>query len=175
MASDDNDLAQLLESEGFRLRRGTTLQAVLRRAPRRAAVLLLGDGTRQMQRLSADDLRLIEEKQLRVFADFAAMPGEEPEQRVVNFERVVVAQPLGELKPMDLLTVKRARFIVGRAVRPLMYIARVAGFDYAPFGLTDTELDSGNARNDADEHQLLGTHPRPGEIDGHSTKPMYSE
>lgn len=139
MASDDNDLAQLLESEGFSLKRGTTLQAVLRRAPRRAAVLLLGDGTRQMQRLSADDLRLIEEKQLRVFADFAAMPGEEPEQRVVNFERVVVAQPLGELKPMDLLTVNRARFIVGRAVRPLMYIARVAGFDYAPFGLTDTE------------------------------------
>ncbi|MBQ6186434.1 MAG: hypothetical protein IJK49_00615 [Prevotella sp.] len=139
MASKDNDLAQLLQSEGFRLKRAATVEAVLSKAPHHAAVLLLGNGTRTVQQLTADNIRMIEQKKLRVFADFAAMPDAETQTREVTVERVVVTEPMGTLKPMDLLTVNRARFISCQPVRPLMVIARVAGFDYAPFGLTDTE------------------------------------
>ena len=111
MASDDNDLAQLLESEGFRLKRAATIEAVLSKAPHHAAVLLLGNGTRTVQQLTADNIRMIEQKKLRVFADFAAMPDAETQTREVTVERVVVTEPMGTLKPMDLLTVNRARFI----------------------------------------------------------------
>lgn len=142
VAADDNDLASLLEREGFRLKRGSNVKQVLSRAPKGASVLLLADGQRQPRILTNQDISLIREKRLRVFADFTALSDTLPRLREATVERVVVKEPMGSLKPMDLLTVNRARFIEADTVRPLLVLARVVGFDDAVFGLTDTRVYS---------------------------------
>ncbi len=138
VAAPDNDLATLLKKEGFVLKRAEDNSTLLKRAPKGAAVLLLGDGSSQVQQLSQDELDLIQQKQLRVFADFMLLPGATAETHVAGFERVVVTEKTGSLNPMDLLTVNRARYFEAQPVRPVMVLARVAGFDDAVFGLEDT-------------------------------------
>ena len=140
VASTDNDLAALLKQSGYVLQRAADNHSLLSQAPKGASVLLLGDGSRSMQQLTEADLSLIGEKRLSVFADFAALPGTSPQVREATVERVVVKEAIGLLKPMDLLTVNRARFIPSAPVRPILVLARVAGFDDAVFGLKDTEV-----------------------------------
>ncbi len=139
VASKDNDLASLLEREGYVLVRGGNTQTALFLAPQGAPVLLLGDGKRQVGRLSKEDIALIEKKRLRVYADFTSLPGQTPEIREAGWERVVVTEKMGKLSPMDLLSVNRARFFVTKPVRPSLVLARVAGFDDAVFGLDGTQ------------------------------------
>ena len=134
MAAQDNDLTSLLEREGFTLVRGGNTQTALFLAPQGAPVLLLGDGSRQAGRLSEEDIALIKQKQLRVYADFTILPGQTYKVREAGWERVVVTEKTGTLNPMDLLTVNRARFIPSAPVRPILVLARVAGFDDAVFG-----------------------------------------
>lgn len=140
VASRQNDLVRLLESEGFVLVRGGNNLTALFLAPQGAPVLLLGNGSTEPVQLSEEEVKLIERKGLRVYADFTAMPGQEVQLRGVGWERVVVTEKMGQtLKPMDLLSINRARFFPVKGVRPSMVIARVAGFDDAVFGLKDTQ------------------------------------
>ena len=69
VASRDNDLASLLEREGYTLVRGGNNLTALFLAPEGAPVLFLGDGSRQIGRLSEEELALMERKKLRVYAD----------------------------------------------------------------------------------------------------------
>ena len=140
VASTDNDLAVLLQKSGYALHRAADNHSLLSQAPDGAPVLLLGNGSRTMQQLTAEDLSLIGRKRLRVFADFATQSGTSPQVREATVERVVVNEAIGSLKPMDLLTANRARFIPADPVRPILVLARVAGFDDAVFGLKDTEV-----------------------------------
>jgi len=98
----------------------------------------LGDGSHQPAQLTENELSVIRQKRLRVFADFTSLPGQKPEVREAGWERVVVTEKMGKLKPMDLLSVNKARFLVTQPVRPSLVLARVAGFDDAVFGLADT-------------------------------------
>ena len=139
VAARDNNLASLLEREGFVLVRGGNTLTALFLAPQGAPVLLLGDGSRQVGHLSEEELAIIDRKQLRVYADFTALPGQEATLHEVGWERVVVTEKTGKLNPMDLLSVNKARFFEVPPVRPSLVLARVAGFDDAVFGLKDTQ------------------------------------
>ena len=110
VAARDNNLASLLEREGFVLVRGGNTLTALFLAPQNAPVLLLGDGSRQVGHLSEEELAIIDRKQLRVYADFTALPGQEATLHEVGWERVVVTEKTGKLNPMDLLSVNKARF-----------------------------------------------------------------
>ena len=65
VAARDNNLASLLEREGFVLVRGGNTLTALFLAPQGAPVLLLGDGSRQVGHLSEEELAIIDRNQLR--------------------------------------------------------------------------------------------------------------
>ena len=139
VAPQNNDLTMVLENEGYTLVRGGNNKTLLMLAPEGKAVLLLGDGYRKPVQLTNYEMSLIVRKKLRVFADFSSIPGQNPETREATLERVVVIEKMGDLKPMDLLSVNRARFLATKSVNPMLVLARVAGFDNAIYGLDDTE------------------------------------
>lgn len=140
VASFENDLAKLLRDEGYNLRHAADNFSALYLAPQGSTVLLLSDMAKKPSILSPEDMALIAKKKLHVYADFACIKGnEEPKVRTVGVERVCVTEPMGSLKPMDLLSVNQARFVQTQPVRPKLVLARVAGFDNAVFGLEGTE------------------------------------
>lgn len=136
----DNDLVNLLGKERFKIISGDSVSKTLEIAKPGSAVILTSDNyPDKPQNLTESDLNTIKEKELRVFAEFVTLPGQNPEINEISVERVVVTKPLGDsLKPMDLLTINRAAYLKAEADDPLMVIARVAGFDTAVFGLEDT-------------------------------------
>ena len=136
----NNDLVNLLGKERFKIISGDSVSKTLEIAKPGSAVILTSDNyPDKPQNLTESDLNTIKEKELRVFAEFVTLPGQNPEINEISVERVVVTKPLGDsLKPMDLLTINRAAYLKAEAADPLMVIARVAGFDTAVFGLKDT-------------------------------------
>ena len=136
---ESNDLVGLLRAEGFRLKMGESLSGTLESAKKGSPVLLLGSGyPDSLQALTPEDIDLIRSKDLRVFAEFAVLPGEVPELDEIDLERVVVTKPLGGLSEMDLLTINKAVYYETKAEAPFMVVAKVAGFDDAVFGLEGT-------------------------------------
>ena len=118
----ENDLVKLLKSEGAKIWEYESPDDALEKAKPGSAVLLLGDGyPDEVQILNENNLRTINEKGLKVFAEFAALRSfdklrtslrsgaGEVELKEISVERVVVTKPIGEgLKPMDLMTINRA-------------------------------------------------------------------
>lgn len=139
-SSSRSDLVSLLKEEGIKVRTKKTATKTLKAARKGSTVLLLGSGyPDEPQRLTEEQLEIINRKGLHPFAEFALLPGENPNLETIDLERVVVTGPLGEeLRPMNLLTINRAVYNKTEAENPLMVIARVAGFDKAEFGLEDT-------------------------------------
>jgi hypothetical protein len=153
---EGNDLIKLLYDEGAKVKEYESPESALEKAKPGSAVLLLaGDYPEKPLIISEDSFNIIEEKGLRVYAEFADVPalrlrsgtgksgsgtgGDGIELKEIGVERIVVTKPLGDsLKPMDLLTINRAVYLKTEAADPLMVIARVAGFDSAVFGLEDT-------------------------------------
>ena len=145
-----NDLIGLLQDEGARVYEYGSVEDALDKAKPGSAVLLLSnDYPKKTQEISTENLETIKSKNLKVFAEFATVPGPsapstssgsgEPKLEEIGVERVVVTKQIGDnLKPMDLLTINRAVYYITEAADPLMVIARVAGFDTAVFGLEDT-------------------------------------
>ena len=136
----DNDLVGLMKKEGIRVKVRNSVDKTLAKAREGSAVLLLGnDYPDSTLRLTQEQLDLAKGKELKVFAEFAALPGENPELKEINLERVVVTKSMGEgLSPMDLLSINKAVYYEADAGDPLMVIAKVAGFDTAVFGLEGT-------------------------------------
>ena len=153
---EGNDLIKLLYDEEAKVKEYESPESALEKAKPGSAVLLLaGDYPEKPLIISEDNYNIIEEKGLRVYAEFADVPalrlrsgtgksgsgtgGDGSELKEIGVERIVVTKPLGDsLKPMDLLTINRAVYLKTEAADPLMVIARVAGFDSAVFGLEDT-------------------------------------
>ncbi|WP_196017276.1 hypothetical protein [Alistipes senegalensis] len=137
---ENNDLVSLLEDEGFRIIREKDAQTTLEKAPESAAVLLLNaDYPGKVRQLTDAQRETIRRKQLHVFAEYTSLSDTVPQPEQIEFERIVVVDSLApELLPMDLLSVNRGWYIRERAEKPLMAIARVAGFDTAVYGLEDT-------------------------------------
>ena len=141
--SDDlgSDLVKLLGSEGFRVKDYQSLDELLSEAPEGAFVVVsASDG--QPARLSDQQLRQMQDKNLRVLADFYAVGADNLEMQKVEYERVVVTDPeAAGLDSMTLLATNCGMFYKTSAPADdaIMVLARVAGFNKAEFGLADTE------------------------------------
>ena len=109
-----NDLVGLLQEEGARVYEYGSVEDALDKAKPGSAVLLLSNEyPEKTQEISTENLETIKSKNLKVFAEFATVPGpsapstssgaEEPELEEIGVERVVVTKQIGDnLKPMDL-------------------------------------------------------------------------
>ena len=136
----DNALVSLLREEGVRIKVRKDVDKTLSAAGQGSAVLLLGSGYPDTPlSLTQEQVELADGKDLKVFAEFATLPGTAPELKEISLERVVVTGQIGDgLKPMDLLTINRGVYYETTAENPSMVIAKVAGFDTAVFGLEGT-------------------------------------
>ncbi len=145
----NNDLFQVLKSEGLAVKRFDEVSNTIRAANKGALVFVIADGYPKLQpekSLSASLLDLARKKNLHLYVEYpAAYPGLAIQQDpvVMQLERAVITSDAfgSSLKPMSILSINNAHVLVTDAKNPLMVIGKVAGFDSAPFGLKDTKTN----------------------------------
>ena len=142
VASEENNLITLLKEEGFRLYSTPTAREAIEKADKGAAVLLLNENyPEKVQQLSPELLQTIENKQLKVFAEYATLEDSLPAIKEVSLERVVVNDSISpSLRPLDLLSINCGYYFDAKAEHPLLLLAKVAGFDRAEYGLKETPI-----------------------------------
>lgn len=136
----ENDLILNLKDEGVSLRKQSTLDEALQKAPSKGMVLFLSDGE-NINRLEDHQISLIEEKKLKVYVEYSDIMATQPLQvDTIGIERVVVTDTsfFKNLPYLSLLTVNSNPIIPSTSENQLLSIAKVAGFDKAVFGLEDT-------------------------------------
>lgn len=140
VASEENNLITLLKEEGVRLYSTPTAREAIEKADKGAAVLLLNENyPEKVQQLSPELLQTIENKQLKVFAEYATLEDSLPAIKEVSLERVVVNDSISpSLRPLDLLSINCGYYFDAKAEHPLLLLAKVAGFDRAEYGLKET-------------------------------------
>ena len=109
-------------------------------APPGAGVLILADGyPDRTTPLSPEMFKTAARKGLRLYVEFPSyLPATKLGQpREIKWERGVVSSDAfgPSLQKMRILAIHSCRFIPVSAENPHLVMARVAGYDYAPFGL----------------------------------------
>ncbi|MGD0128378.1 MAG: hypothetical protein ABSF46_23715 [Terriglobia bacterium] len=120
-------------------RYGSAAEAV-EAAPPGAGVLILADGyPDRTTPLDAEMFKLAARKGLRLYVEFPSFLPETElgEAREIKWERGVVSSDLfgPSLRKMRILAIHSCRFLPVTAENPLAVMAKVAGYDYASFGL----------------------------------------
>jgi hypothetical protein len=136
----DNDLYKTLLGSGYRCRRCPTPEEAIASAPPASGVLLLAGGYPTPRlRVSANLLARAAQKHLLLYIEFPdELPGQPTGQvRQIEWERVVVTSAdFGSSLPANrILMLPGCRFAPLPSGRPLLVLARVAGFDTAVYGL----------------------------------------
>lgn len=135
-----NDLYVAVKASGFRCRRYDTPSQAIEKAPPDSGVLLLADGY-PAARLAVGPalMRRAEEKRLRLYIEYPeSLPGQPDGQaREIVWERVVVSsESFGAALPENrILMLPGCRFTPLPAGKPMLVLARVAGFDTAVYGI----------------------------------------
>ncbi len=148
-----NDLIEVLVRNGAAFERFDQPAQAVEAAGDADGVVLLADGYPETVLEVTNDLfDTIENKRLRAFIEY---PARIPDvavapPRSTAWERGVVSSEVfaPDLEAMRLLAIHGCRYIPMETDTPHIVIARVAGFDYAEFGLEDTET-----------HPILFEHP----------------
>lgn len=141
----DNEIAEVLIREGFDLRTYKMPEEVIQDAKNGSAVLIVADSYPDKSiNITADLFRLAKEKQLRMYVEYVnELPGIEiqKESFVSTLERVVVSDDsfMHELAPMDILGINECYVFDAQITKPLLVLAKVAGFDKADFGIEDVK------------------------------------
>lgn len=152
-----NDLYAALCRAGSAFARYNSASEAIERSPSGAAVLILADSD-PAQRTSVPGavLTRAREKGLRLYIEFPeSVPGVTVgrEKRAV-WERVVVADSIlcAALPRMRILSAHQYSFVPVSSDTPLLYMARVAGYDTAIYGLPE---DSDTLLGQSDDGMLL--------------------
>lgn len=138
-----NDLFRILSQSGQVCARYDHPDAAVQAAPEKSAVMLLAD------RYPAAKLELgtnlfadARKKNLRVYVEFPeSVPGLAiGESRTVVWERAVVTSDLfgSSLPPLSILSPQNCVFLEVNAPRAHLVLAKVAGYDTAPYGLPNS-------------------------------------
>jgi hypothetical protein len=134
-----NDILAALSASGVEVVRCKTPEAAIDKAPSGAATLILAGGTAgRPAEINAACLERAEKKGLKLYVEFAYLPGDERKEPVKpQWERTVVSSPeFGPgLAEMRILSTHATPFLPRRVPRPWLVVGRVAGFDTAVFGL----------------------------------------
>ena len=139
--SPDNDLFVTVKKES-RCDRYETPSAAIAHAANGSAVLILADGyPNKFTPVTADDVKVAIDKSLRLYVEFPNATAF-PELKIGAIQKtvwergVVSSDAFGSALPkFRILSVNDCRFLPVNATDPLLVVARVAGFDQAPYGL----------------------------------------
>jgi len=141
----DNDLFQLLQNEGFTLKRVDTPEDAVAFAPRESGVIIASDSyPKTSVKISAELFNQAKEKKLRLYVEYpASFPGMNISDNIFHakLERgVITTDAFGTgLKPMDIIGINDCYTLKTDAKNPLIVLAKVAGFDKAEYGTDDVE------------------------------------
>ena len=137
----EGELSGWLASEGFAIKNIDDPSAIINQLPDNATLLVLAPGYPQQQvDLPEVFFQQATEKKLKLYIEYPLwVPGISVEQEVIQtrLERgVVTSEVFGtDLPPMKILGINDCHVIPSDAKDPLMVLAKVAGFDHAPYGL----------------------------------------
>ncbi len=142
--AEDNDLYRVMTADGERYPRAGSPEEAVAKAPAGAGVLILADGyPAEVTALSAELFEAAEKKRLRLFVEFpSALPGiEVGGVRRTDLERAVVSSGVfgPSLEPDQILAIHDCHYVDAEAADPHLVVAKVAGYDIAPFGLEGTD------------------------------------
>ena len=146
VSSDTNDLYKLLVGEGIPAVRYDSTDLAVTAADRGDALVITAPAYPDASVVVSDDLlRVARAKHLRLYAEYvSAYPGiaVDSEALVAGLERGVISSRFFEpqLKPMDIIGLNGCHLYKASVKNPLISFAKVAGFDVATYGLTDTDV-----------------------------------
>lgn len=141
--SGDNDgkLSHWLASEGFAIQNITDPATSIHELPVEASLLIFAPGYPQQKvDLSEGFFQAAKEKNIKLYLEYPLwVPEISVEQDVIQtrLERGVVTSDVfgTDLPPMKILGINDCHVIPSNAKDPLIVLAKVAGFDDAPYGL----------------------------------------
>lgn len=137
----DGELSDWLSAEGFNVLSLSDPAGSVDDLPDEASLLVLAEGYPQQQvDLSEDFFRRATQKKLKVYLEYPKwVPEIVLQQDIIQtrLERgVVTSEVFGpDLSPMKILGINDCHIIPSDAKNPLVVLAKVAGLDYAPYGL----------------------------------------
>lgn len=142
----DNNLYRLLQTENFDVERFPDANSAVAAAAKGSGVIISAPGYPETAVALSDSLlKSAAAKKLRIYAEYVSeYPGitiaDKPFTGTI--ERGVVSSDFFKpaLKPMSLFGINDCHIYPAKVGNPLLSYARVAGFDTATFGLTDTEV-----------------------------------
>src|SRR5690606_32323764 len=145
--NESNDVFSLLKENKIDFARMNTLdKKSIEKMPKHSSILVVADSyPAKKVSITAGLYQEIEKRSIRLYIEY---PEQFPNQRtytdslhVGSLERAVVtANMFGEaLPPMTILGINDCHLIPIQHERPIMVYAKVAGFDKAEYGLSDTK------------------------------------
>ncbi|WP_244891254.1 hypothetical protein [Cyclobacterium xiamenense] len=138
----ENDLVLWLSSEGFQVEFFRDTQSAMEEIPAASTLLVLADAYPiEKVPVPGDFYRVMDEKNIRYYIEFPQrVPGLIGEGKVLHnrLERAVVAgNHFGtKLPALRILGINDCHLIAAEASDPLLVLAKVAGLDTAPYGLS---------------------------------------
>jgi len=143
--NNNNDLYQLLKAEGINVELYATPEDAIRNADKKSGVIITASEYPEQPVVLGDELyKVAKSKNLRLYVEFVNQyPGITISQDIHRgkLERGVVSSDffLPLLIEMDLLGLNDCHIYKAQVKTPLLTYAKVAGFDVAQYGLSDTE------------------------------------
>lgn len=140
------DLYKLIEAEGIPAAQYASADAAIAAADRGDGLLISAPGyPAQGVAISPDMLKAAKAKKLRMLAEYVCeYPGIAiaDTAHVAALERGVISSKFfaPQLRDMDLLGLNGAHIFRADVAKPLISFAKVAGYDRAQYGLTDTDV-----------------------------------
>lgn len=154
----NNDLYRTLVDHDIDCLRYHTPWQAVSQATQKAGVLILADGYPK-ETASVED-RVMEEAERKTLRLYVEFPGHIPGMRVSRIEQsslgrcIVTSDLFGDaLKPMRILGINGCHFVGVDHVTSHVVIARVAGYNSAVYGLSETKVNP--ILFEHDDHEML--------------------
>lgn len=142
--SEQNEVYQLLKSEGFKLIIFDSPEVMIENATNGSGAVIVCDTYPMCPlEITQETYKLAQQKKIRLYLEYPdKLPDVcvEKENFHASLERgVITSDKLMNLEPMDIIGVNDCYTRVAKVNDPLIVLARVAGFDQAEYGIEDVE------------------------------------
>ena len=144
--NENNDLYRTMLNQGLNIILSDNVNDALMSAGKESGLIISAEGyPEDRTEISGTIYETVREKKIRMFIEYPSfVPGYDLPDECYHgkLERAVITSDMfgDSLPPMALMTVNDCRIIPVQVNDPLVVYAKVAGFDRAEYGLSDTDV-----------------------------------